>query len=778
MSSARPVTEDGGVTGNRGRRGDEPAQKTTRTEGRGTDEQHSAGTPRPDVLFPVLNENELGGLRDVGQAWSRSTADPSVWRRALPVDPALGHYPMASEFCPGLLTRFVPVAGTEGRLPPIRTTTADEAPPTAAGRFGQTLRRTLFGPPLDASAIASEQMRKLVALPVLSADALSSVAYGPEAMLAVLVLAGSAGLSYSLPVGGAIILMMLAVGVSYRQTIRAYPQGGGSYIVAGQNLGRVPGLVAAAGLLIDYIMTVAVSIASGVASITSAFPSLHSATVVIGVVVIAVLLIGNLRGVREAGSLFAIPTYAFIAAIAALIIAGLVDAAGRGFHPVPPPHLGAVQSVGVFLVLRAFSSGATAMTGIEAISNAVPAFKPVQWRNARISLSWMIGLLISMFAGILVVAKLSGVVPRGGETMLSQLAHLDFGNGPAYLCIQLATAAVLLMAANTSFNDFPRVLFLMARDQQAPRSFLHIGDRLTFSTGILLLSAASATIYVVLHGNTAALLPLYAVGVFLAFTLSQAGMVVHWRRHHDQPHWRRSLFLNATGAVLSGIVFVIAAVTKFTSGAWIAIVLIGLIVLTALRTRRYYEITNQDLRLIPGEFHDRAPRALPVAPRPPRLRFGGQGTPAEDPKASMAESAEHPDQIDALTIIPVFALDRPTMRALSYAASLGQPVFALHVSPTTEEAERFRHYWQIWGDHLPLQVMVSPHRAVVAPLVNYIWALHRQRPDLTLTVTVPQIVDRHWWHSVLHERIATRLRHALQALPGVIVTSVPFHLTQ
>ena len=317
----------------------------------------------------------------------------------------------------------------------------------------------------------------------------------------------------------------------------------------------------------------------------------------------------------------------------------------------------------------------------------------------------MIGLLISMFAGILVVANLSGVVPRGGETMLFQLAHLHFGNGPAYLCIQLATAAVLLMAANTSLNDFPRVLFLMARDQQVPRSFLHIGDRLTFSTGILLLSVASATIYVVLHGNTAALLPLYAVGVFLAFTLSQAGMVVHWRRHHDQPHWRRSLFLNATGAVLSGIVFVIAAVTKFTSDAWIAIVLIELIVLIALRTRRYYEITKQDLCLIPGEFHDRAPRALLVAPRPPRLRFAGQGAPAENPRDSMAESAEHPDQIDALTIIPVFALDRPTLRALSYAASLGQPLFALRVSPTTEEAERFRHYWQIWGDHLPLQVM-------------------------------------------------------------------------
>ncbi len=743
-----------------------------------SDEQDYAGSPRPDALFPVLNDSELAALRDVGQAWGRSTAGPSVWRKALPVDPALGKYPTASEFRPGLLTRFVPVAGREGRLPPIRTTTADEAPPTAAGRFGQTLRRVLFGPPLDASAIASERMRKLIALPVLSADALSSVAYGPEAMLAVLILAGTAGLSYSLPVGGAIVFMMLAVGLSYRQTIRAYPQGGGSYIVAGQNLGRVAGLVAAAGLLIDYIMTVAVSIASGVASITSAFPSLRSATVVIGVVVIAVLLIGNLRGVRQAGSLFSIPTYAFIAAIAALIIAGLVHAAGRSFHPVPPPHLGAVQSIGVFLILRAFSSGATAMTGIEAISNAVPAFKPVEWRNARVTLSWMIGLLISMFAGVLAVSKLSGVVPRGGQTMLSQLAHLDFGNGPAYLFIQLATAAVLLMAANTSFNDFPRVLFLMARDQQAPRSFLHIGDRLTFSAGIVLLSAASAAIYVALHGNTARLLPLYAVGVFLAFTLSQSGMVVHWRRHHDQPHWRRSLFLNATGAVLSGTVFVIAAVTKFTSGAWIALVLIVLIVLIALRTRRYYEVTKQELLLVPGESRDGAPHALPVAPRPPRPRSGKQGTPAEEQKTSKAEAAEHPDQIDALTIVPVFALDRPTMRALSYAASLGQAVFALHVSPTTEEAERFRHYWEVWGDHLPLQVMVSPHRAIVAPLVNYIWTLHRQRPDLTLTVTVPQIVDRHWWHAVLHERIATRLRHALQALPGVIVTSVPIHLTQ
>jgi len=779
MPPGRQAPEDGGMSGHRPEREDFTAQQTTGAEGPGIDEQEdAAGTPRPEALFPVLNESELAVLRDVGEAWGRSAVGPSEWRHALPVDPALGTYPTASEFRPALVTRLVPVAGRDGQLPPIWTTSAAEAPPTAVGRFGQALRRALFGPPLDASAIATERMRKLVALPVLSADALSSVAYGPEAMLAVLILAGTAGLSYSLPVAGAIVFLMLAVGTSYRQTIRAYPQGGGSYIVAGQNLGRGAGLVAAAGLLIDYVMTVAVSIASGIASITSAFPSLRSATVVIGVVVIAVLLIVNLRGVRQAGSVFAVPTYAFIVAIAALVIAGLVDAAGRGFHPVSVRHVAAIQGVGVFLVLRSFSSGATAMTGIEAISNAVPAFKPVEWRNARVTLSWMIGLLISMFAGIVAVAKLSGVVPRAGQTMLSQLAHLDFGNGPVYYFIQAATALVLLMAANTSFNDFPRVLFLMARDQQAPRSFLHIGDRLTFSVGIVLLSAASAAIYVALHGNTATLLPLYAVGVFLAFTLSQTGMVVHWRRHRDQPHWRRSSLFNATGAVLSGIVFVVAAVTKFTSGAWIAIVLIGLIVVTALRTRQYYEVTKQALALVPGESLDQTPHALRVAPRPSRPRVGRQGTSADAQAASKPETAEHPDQVDALTIVPVFALDRPTMQALSYAAALGQPVFALHISPTTKEAEQFRHYWQTWGDHLPLQIMVSPHRAFVAPLVNYIWTLHRQCPDLTLTVTVPEIVDRHWWHAPLHERVAPRLRHALRALPGVVVTSVPFHLAQ
>ena len=733
-----------------------------------------AGTPRPDAMMPTLDEGQLAALHEIGREWDQLTADPQVWRQALPVDPALGEYPKDSDFRPARFTKVVDLSGRDGQLPAIETTSAAETPLRPGARFGQAMRRLLEGAPLDASALAVERMRKLVALPVLSADALSSVAYGPEAMLAILVLAGAAGLPYSLPVGGAIMFMMLAVGVSYRQTIRAYPQGGGSYIVASEELGRIPGLIAAAGLLIDYILTVAVSIASGVAAITSAFGSLQPDTVWIGVGVIIVLLAGNMRGVRQAATVFAVPTYAFIAAMAILIIAGLVHAGGRGFHPVPVRHLAVVQALSVLLVLRAFASGSTAMTGIEAISNAVPSFQPVEWRNARITLSWMITLLIAMFAGVLAIARLSGVVPEASQTMLSQLAHLNFGDGAVYIYIQAATAAVLLMAANTSYNDFPRVLFLMARDRQAPRSFLHIGDRLTFRNGILLLSAAAAAIYIGFAGKTGRLLPLYAVGVFLAFTLSQTGMMMHWRHYREQPHWRRSLAFNATGAVLSGIVFVIEGVTKFTEGAWVSILLISGIIAIALRTHRYYKLAGEQLALRPDSAaapmvtSRLRPQVEPDTRR--RDQTGYLGTTGE-------AGPENPQQVNALTMVPVITMDRAGMQALAYAAALGQPAFALHISPTSAEADRFLSYWQAWGDHLPLEVIVSPHRAVVAPLLNYIVSLHRQRPDLTLTVAVPEVVDEHWWHRILFEHVASRLERTLRTLPGVIVTSVPFRIT-
>ncbi|MFJ2442891.1 APC family permease [Streptomyces sp. NPDC087658] len=643
-------------------------------------------------------------------------------------------------------------------------------------------------------------MRKLVALPVLSADALSSVAYGPEAMLAVLVLGGAAGLAYSVPVALAIVLLMLAVGLSYRQTIRAYPHGGGSYIVATDNLGRLPGLVAAAGLMTDYILTVAVSVSSGMAAVTSALPGLADEAVSIGVLVIALLLAGNLRGVRQAGALFSAPTYAFVIAIAALVAAGLYDAAGRDFEPVPPPPTHLAEGVGLLLVMRAFASGSTAMTGIEAISNAVPAFQPVAWRNARTTLSWMIGLLIALFAGTVALVHLQGVVPRSEETVLSQLARLSFGSGFMYVFVQAATALVLLLAANTAYNDFPRVLFLLARDRHAPKIFTRLGDRLAFSNGIILLSVAAALVYVAFEGRTAALIPLYAVGVFLAFTLSQSGMVVHWWRRRDR-HWRKSLCFNATGALLSAIVFITAGITKFQEGAWVAILTVAVFLLVTTRIRRHYDRVAAALRLhprlieIPGG--TLAPPCAPSTPpgRPLEAPSGakagagngveggieggiGAETGAETGAGNGAgtEAEETPEEIRHLSVVPVDALQLASMRALAYAASLQQPVLALHVALSDEDAERFRAAWLLWGDHLPLRIVVSPYRAVVAPLISYIESLHHQRPDLTITVIIPEIVVRHWWHRLLHSPLAGRLKRALRHLPKIVVTTVPFHV--
>ncbi|GAA2593669.1 APC family permease [Streptomyces axinellae] len=780
--------------------------------------------------MPALDSAQQEVLRQVGREWTRVSPAPGRSWRGLPLDPDLGRFPLPEEVRPTRFDRLVRVAHS-GRRP---SGEPYALPSTAVSRWGGLTRRTLLGSPLKSTALVAETMRKLVALPVLSADALSSVAYGPEALLAVLVLAGTAGTALSLPVASAIAFMMLAVGLSYRQTIRAYPHGGGSYIVADDNLGRMPGLVAAAGLMTDYVLTVAVSIASGVAAITSALPALASDTVPIGMAVIAVLLAGNLRGIRQAGALFALPTYAFIVAVFAIVGAGLADAAGRGFHPLPAHPAAAAEGVGILLVMRAFASGATAMTGIEAISNAVPAFKPVQWRNARTTLTWMIGLLIALFAGTVGVVHLSGIVPGGSETVLSQLAHHSFGSGAMYVGIQTATAAVLLLAANTAYNDFPRVLYLLARAQHAPRLFLRLGDRLAFSNGIILLSVAAALIYAVFSGDTSALIPLYAVGVFLAFTLSQTGMVVHWWRVRA-PHWRKSLFFNAVGALLSALVLVTAAITKFTEGAWVVIVAVTGFLLVTTRIRRHYDAVNEALRPHPHAIELPLAHPVPTAPAPPtapgpegstaatatvrpaadRTRETAEGVAGAGPgpgsgpgpgagtetgtgtgagavpegtedesaegegavsEGEGVEAEEAPQAIHHLSVVPVAALDLAGLRALAYAASLHQPTLALHISPHEEEARRFRGYWDLWGDHVPLEVVVSPYRATVAPLVHYVETLHHRRPDLTVTIVVPEIVTRRRRDQLLHGRTAPRLRRALRPLPKVVITSVPFHV--
>jgi amino acid transporter len=696
----------------------------------------------PSASPPPLDERNLDVLRQVGRHWRPVGAGPS----ALPVEPGLRLD--ARGVGRGRFGGFRVVPPTNGRPPQV------EAPEAmATGGAWPRVRRIVLGPPLRSTAIASERLRKLIALPVLSADALSSVAYGPEALLAVLVLAGSDGLALSLPLAAAIVLLMITIGLSYRQTIRAYPNGGGSYIVASDNLGRVSGLAAAGGLMTDYVLTVAVSVAAGGAAVTSALPALAPAAVPIGLAVIAVLLFGNLRGVRQAGAAFAAPTYGFIVAIGLLVIVGLWHAAHNGFHAAAPSATAPVEPLGLLLVLRAFASGATAMTGIEAISNATPVFQRPAWRNARTTLSWMVAILVLLYAGTLMLAHLEGIVPRPGQTLLSQLAHASFGNGPLYAFTQAATAAILLLAANTAFSDCPRVLYLLARDLHAPRTFLRLGDRLAFNNGIVLVAASAAVILVAFGANTSALIPLYAVGVFLAFTLSQTGMVVHWWRRRG-PHWRKSIAINAAGAAASAIVFAIATVTKFSEGAWLALVVVATVVVAGLRVRRYY------LRVA------RAVALRPVA------STGARALPAPED----AEAEEVPDAVRHLLVVPVASIDLASVRALAYAASLGQPVLAVHIAPTQEEAERLGHYWRAWGDHLPLEVVVSPYRAVVAPLIHYVEALHRQRPDLTVTVIVPELRVAHWWHRPLHSRTATRLRRALTPLPKIVVTTIPFHL--
>jgi len=707
----------------------------------------------------VLDGAQLSGLRAAGVQWQESAEQRAVVDHALPVDPRLSY-----ESEPGARRgRFVQIrTGRPEHSEDLEAMPLAGEVPSGPGRLRFVVRRALVGPALRSAAVAEEQMRKLVALPILSSDALSSVAYGPEAMLVVLALAGSAQLKVSLPISAAIVVLMIAVGLGYRQVIRAYPQGGGSYRVASENLGSIAGLLAGAGLILDYILTVTVSIAAGVAAVTSAVPSLASATVPIGIAVIGILVAGNLRGVRTAGAVFAGPTYLFVAAIALIVIVGLIKAAGHGFAATPPPAISPTEGLGVLLVLRAFSSGATAMTGIEAISNSVPVFKPPSARNAERTLSVMVVLLVAMFAGIVVLAHLDGVVPGGGQTVLSQLAHDSVGNGVLYVYVQAATALILLLAANTAFNGFPRLLFFMACDSYVPRTFLRMGDRLAFSHGIIALAVVAAAVFAGFGGKVDALIPLYAVGVFLAFTLAQSGMVVHWRRHRDR-HWRKAAVTNGVGAVLSAIVLAVTAITKFVHGAWLVVLLIPVIVWTCRRIHTHYAHTHEAL--------------IPSAQDPYRDHAMTEPTSRPDPAA--AEAPEHqsnPREISNLVLVPVAALDASSLHALAYAVSLGQPTLAVHVSASEDEAARFHGYWQAWGDHLPLEVIVSPYRATVAPLANYIEALHYQQPDVTLTVVVPELVFGKPWQRLLHGRIGPHLRRTLRPLAGIAITSVPFHL--
>jgi amino acid transporter len=602
------------------------------------------------------------------------------------------------------------------------------------------LKRKLIGTPLPTAEVPHQRLSKAAALAVFSSDALSSVAYATEEILLVLVLAGSAGLARAWPVSLAIATLLLVVATSYRQTIRAYPSGGGAYIVAKENLGVYPGLIAAAALLLDYVLTVSVSVAAGVAAITSAVPLLYAHRIGLGIACVALITLANLRGVKESGKLFAVPTYLFIASFAAMIGIGLAKHL-FGVGGQAPGHEFAVASrpLTLYLVLRAFASGCAALTGVEAISNGVQAFRYPESRNASITLMLMAGILLALFLGITALSALYGVLPREGETLVSQIARRVFGTGGLYYLVQAATAMILILAANTSFADFPRLSSILARDRYMPHQYANLGDRLVYSNGIVTLGVVASGLIWLFRGETHALIPLYAVGVFLSFTLSQAGMVRHWLMLRTSG-WPLHVAINGLGAVSTGVVLVVIAAAKFAHGAWIVIALLPMIVTVFRRVHEHYISMDQQLSL--------------------------QGFEPQKPK-------EH------IVLVPVSTIHRGVVSALEYARSLSPHVEAVYVDLDVESTESLRLKWGLWAGGIELIILDSPYRSVIGPLLEYIDAVTHKYPDALITVVLPHVVPNRWWHNLLHNQTAWLIKGALLFKKRVVVvTDVPLHLTR
>jgi len=606
----------------------------------------------------------------------------------------------------------------------------------AEGPF--SLKRFLLGDPLATSQVSHQRITKTVALAVFSSDALSSVAYATEEILFALSAGGAVALSYGLPVACFVAALLIIVAVSYRQTIHAYPSGGGAYIVAKENLGEGPGLTAAAALLVDYVLTVAVSIAAGVAAITSAFPFLYEHRVALGIGLVLLITLANLRGIRESGTLFAPPTYFFILSLGSLILVGLFRVHVLGLPPAPPPVLQRTEDLGLLLLFRAFASGCTALTGVEAISNAVPAFQDPESKNAAATLGWMAAILGFLFLGTTLLAHELSLVPRPEETILSQLARHVFGSGLPYYMVQVATALILTLAANTSFADFPRLSSLLARDRFLPRQLANRGDRLVFSNGIILLGLLSAALLVIFQGSAHAIIPLYAVGVFLSFTLSQLGMVRHWYDHPEKG-WRVKMLVNLTGGLTTGAVMVVIASSKFIHGAWAVVLLIPLLVAAFHAVRGHYDFMGRALSL--------------------------EGY-------CMPEPAGHS------VLVLISSVHRGVVEALRYARSLSANVTALSVEIDSQATERIRERWQEWGMGIPLIVLKSQYRSVVKPFLDFLDDLRERNPNQLVTVVLPEFIPSRWWHHLLHNQSALLIKGSLLFRPGVVVTSVPHHIAR
>ena len=656
-----------------------------------------------------------------------------------------------------------------------------------------TIKRLLVGRALRTEQAAHERLTKKTALAVFSSDALSSTAYATEEILLVLAVAAAAtaggSFSYVVPISIGIAILLAIVATSYRQTIHAYPSGGGAYIVAKENLGTSPGLVAAAALLVDYVLTVSVSIAAGVAAITSAvqgtrYAWLNDHAVLLCLIFIAFIAIANLRGVRESGALFATPTYAFVVSFLLMIGFGLFHYfVYGGAAPIPTEDElktaegYSLQPLTVFLLLGAFSNGCAALTGIEAISNGVQAFKKPEARNAATTLVGMAVLLTTMFLGTSVMAYLYHVHPKQSETVISQFARIMFTGslGWFYYVVQAATAAILVLAANTAFADFPRLSSLLARDRFLPRQFANRGDRLVFSNGIVILAIFSGLLVIVFGGDTSRLIPLYAVGVFLSFTLSQSGMVVHWLRERraqrnaaaqetklapepepdpEEIHrsyfvtddvtapsnWKKSLIINAVGALATFVVLCVFIATKFIHGAWIVVVVIPVLVLFFRAIHNHYVMVAKQLS---------------------------------------TEGLEELKPIKHTVIVPISGMHRGVVSALEYARSIGSDrVQAIYVDFEEEAAAKLKEKWERWGAGVQLVVLPSPYRELTRPLLRHINRLVRENNNDIITVVLPEFIPAKWWQHMLHNQSSLLLKGSLLFKKGVIVTSVPYHLEQ
>lgn len=629
------------------------------------------------------------------------------------------------------------------------------APYHAPSRLGGWL----IGRPLSTADAEHQAIGKRVGLAVFASDALSSTAYASQEILVILAAAGSGAFGYAFPIAVAIVALLAIVTISYEQTIHAYPGGGGAYIVSRDNLGVLAAQVAGAALLTDYILTVSVSVSAGMAQVVSAFPALAPFRVTLAVCMVMLIMLINLRGVKESGFIFSIPTYFFLGMLFLTVLTGLVrHFSGTLGILVDPPRvdIDVTQAVTLFLLLHAFSSGTTALTGVEAISNGITAFKEPRSRNAGQTLIAMASILGVLFLSITFLAGAIGAVPSEIETVISQLARTIFGSrGVLYLGVIGSTTLILIMAANTAFADFPRLSALQASDRYLPRQLSYRGSRLVYSWGIVTLACIASLIIIIFQANVSALIPLYAIGVFLSFTLSQSGMARRWLKIgrlspgeemaeagsvlRFDPGWRWKMVVNGFGAICTVIVMLIFAVTKFTEGAWVVLLLIPILVLVFLAIHRHYMQLAEDL-------------SLTGYVAPPRLR------------------QQH-------VILPISGVHKGTLKALRYARSLSRQVTAVYVAFSEARTQANQERWQHWAGDVPLVVIESPYRELMHPLVSYIQeqAL-KMEPDEVMTVVVPEFIPSRWWHNFLHMQNATWLRWALRHVPNVVVVDVPYQV--